>query len=134
MSELRNPLAPRWDWDRFLKPYGACFPRGISFGDLDGEIEIHRHFLVTEGKRMGESLSNGQRYAMDARVKDGRTVLIIYGNPPGEIMAMQHWAHGPIRSASWCDVWNFCKAWAQWADTEPPPAIRLCGFRNGVPA
>lgn len=61
MAELRNPTAARWDFDKLNREHGlSCpFPDGISFADVDIEIEINSHFLVVEGKRIGQSLESG---------------------------------------------------------------------------
>lgn len=124
MAELRNNDGTRWDWDLGTRERGQCFPRGISWGDLDGEIEIHGHFLVVEGKRPQQSIVGGQKYAMDARVADGRVVYIVYGNPPVGIEAMQFYPK-PLRvPATWETFWRACQEWATWAQAEPRPVAR----------
>lgn len=121
MGELRNNDGTRWDWDRGTSPLGPCFPRRITWGDLDGEVEIGGHFLVVEGKRSHQSVTGGQKYAMDARVRDGRTVYVVYGNPPLEIEAMQFWPEPTRVSATWETFWRACREWADWAMLEPAP-------------
>lgn len=147
MAELRNPAADRWDLDKGIRELGLppAFPRGISFADVDSETEIRGRFLVIEGKRLGEQLRAGQWRACRARVLDGRTVLLIYGDPPYDVRAMAHFHGGvdPVRTgrcvpATLPDVLGFCWQWAEWAIAQPPPQPRPCLFtanpRTGVPA
>ena len=107
-----------------MRPLGPCFPRRITWGDLDGEVEINHHFLVVEGKRPQQSVTGGQKYAMDARLADGRTIYVVYGNPPTEIMAMQFWPDVQRIPATWETFWRACREWADWASQEPKPAPR----------
>lgn len=139
MAELRNPRADRWDLDRGIRELalGPCFPRGITFADLDSETEINGRYLVIEGKRGGEPLRPGQWRACRARVRDGRTVLIIYGDPPYGVRQMAAFTGGPdpVRDggcvpASLRDVLAFCAAWAAWAQAQPAPPARPSSFRG----
>jgi hypothetical protein len=134
VSRLRNPQAPRWDWDEGIEPYGACFPRGISFGDVDAEIEINRRFLVIEGKRLAEPLNKGQEIAMRQRYLDGRTILLVTRNPPLGIATIQHWPHGAVQSADWRTFHELCRRWAEWAQAQKPPPFRISTFTTRVGA
>jgi hypothetical protein len=133
MGELRNPAADRWDLDRGIRErrLWAPFPRGITFADLDSETEIRGQYLDIEGKREGEELRPGQWKSSCARVRDGRTVLLIYGDPPHDIRQMAHFRGGvdPVRRgacipATLEDVLLFCFLWARWADEQPYPEPR----------
>ena len=124
MAELRNPTADRWDFDKGFRECGLahCFPRNISFADVDSETEINGHFLCIEGKRDGEVLHGGQLYAMRARVRDGRTCLIVYGDPPYDVRKLQLFEHDPLRGIRAANLHAFhavCRAWATWADQQP---------------
>lgn len=135
MAELRNGVATRWDWDKALRVNGFLnpFPRGITHADLDCEIEIHGRFLVVEGKRTGERLSSGQFYAMNARVRDGRTVLITYGDPDaGTLTHMEHWAVADSMPADWRDYYQFCKEWADWAESQSRDTTHPSPFRPSL--
>lgn len=125
MATLRNHFAARWDLDQAFEfsGLGNPFPRGITFGDIDAETEIGGRFLIIEGKREHEELSAGQAHTMDARAADGRTCLVIYGDPPGGVRAMRVWGHERV-AASIADVHLFVHAWAQWAERQPRPAPR----------
>jgi hypothetical protein len=125
MSVLRNKAAIRWDFDEAFELSGLAspFPRGISFADVDSETEIHGRFLDIEGKRDGETLSAGQRYTMDAKVRDGRTCVVVRGIPPHDIHSIQIWP-GPVWSANLSDFHRLVAKWAQWADQQSQPAAK----------
>lgn len=129
MAELRSNDGTRWDWDRGTRPLGPCFPRRISWGDLDGEIEINGRFLVAEGKRSHQSISGGQKYSMDARWRDGRVIYVVYGDPPLEIREMQFWPSSERFPATWETFWQACREWALWAESHPRVLPRECSFR-----
>ena len=142
MAELRNPIADRWDLDKGIREQQlwAPFPRGITFADLDNETEIHGQYLDIEGKREGQELSGGQWRSSCQRVRDGRTVLLIYGDPPYDIRQMFHFAGGvdPVRlgicvPATLGDVLMFCTLWALWADKQPWPEPKLSAFAATEP-
>jgi hypothetical protein len=105
------------------------FPRGITHADQDSETEINGRFLCVEGKRTGERLERGQKYTMEARVRDGRTCLIVYGNP--ETLTITHLQHypGPVVAADWQMFYEFERAWAAWAEQQPKPEDRTSAFR-----
>lgn len=129
MAILRNHIAARWDLDLAFKAagLGTPFPRGITFGDVDAETEINGQYLVMEGKRAGEEPSAGQTYTMDARVRDGRTCIVVYGDPPTGIVAMRVWG-GDKRPITLQQFWAFIHAWAEWAETSQRPGSRINGF------
>lgn len=130
MSELRNEKAKRWDLDAIFRL--ACglspLPGKISFADVDFETEIHRHFLVLEGKRVGQELGEGQERAMTARYEDGRTCVAFWGNPDtGEVSRMQIWPEGR-KPASRKILWDFINQWAKWAKAQERPTPRSSAF------
>lgn len=132
MSELRNPTAPRWDPDRAYKDALWASPFAgtrISHGDTDFELERNGQWLVIEGKRLGEEMPTGQRLTNEERVRQGRTVLLIYGDPPTGIVAMQHYP-GPIREATWAHVWHFERTWFEWANQQDKPAFVESSFKE----
>lgn len=135
MSELRNPTATRWDFDKFFRKagYEPCFSRGVTFADVDAEIEINGHFLVIEGKRTAQNLEIGQARAMTARVRDGRVCLVVFGQPEtGEVTHLQRWGNAQVQAipipATLEDLWKFCRAWDRWARMEVQPKSRLSNF------
>jgi hypothetical protein len=137
MGELRNPLADRWDLDKGIREQGLWqpFPRRITFADLDSETEIHGQYLDIEGKREGQEMPYGQWKTYCERVRDGRTVLLIYGDPPYDVRQMFHFKGGadPVQRgtcipATLQDVLWFCTLWARWADKQPYPEPRPSMF------
>ena len=93
---------------------------------------------MIEGKRDGQQMSGGQWKANCARVRDGRTVLLVYGTPPHDVRRMFCFRGGvdPVRegtcvAAQLEDVLLFCQIWAQWADRQPAPVRRESPFPAG---
>jgi hypothetical protein len=71
-----------WSWE-FLNDY---LPRGIRVMDIDGMLEINKHFLFLEGKQMGAPVPKGQNMALSRLAKQPRTtVVILEGHPPMDI-------------------------------------------------
>jgi hypothetical protein len=88
---IRNPekyleAAQRRRTERF----NACFPRGISFGDLDSFVELDNRFLVIEWKLGDQQLGTGQHKALSrlARVPVF-TVFVIWTDKDGTITHAQ---------------------------------------------
>ena len=71
-----------------LERYGpdghACFPRGCTFSDIDGVIELGGAFLFLEVKRTGQGISTGQARLLRA-LADHHTVVIKWINRAGEV-------------------------------------------------
>jgi hypothetical protein len=138
--ELRNGLASRWDFDRYVREQDLEHPftDGATFADVDIEIERRRHFLVIEGKRTGEVISRGQMRAMRARYWDGRTVLIVWGDPDtGTVTHMgtlattfagQHTPKLYTRPATLGDVMDYMAAWWDWASEADYPRAHVSAF------
>lgn len=94
-----NPM--RWDcekqgcFNKIKRPkievFADCFPRRISFGDVDGVVEINGHFMYLEWKPSTAPISTGQRILIERRTADGlSTYLIIAGN--AETMKVERYA------------------------------------------
>lgn len=142
MSELGHPDAPRWDFDRYFREQhlGTPFSDGVTFADVDIEIERHGQWLVIEGKRTGDHLSTGQARAMEERVRQGRTCLIVWGDPEigtvSEIGIYQEYFPGSDRvrlirlPATLEDVWQFCRSWWNYADAQPWPQTNRSPFHQ----
>lgn len=130
MGVLRDRAAVRWDLDEAFQEAGLTnpFPRGITFADVDFEIEINGHFLVIEGKRDGQVLSRGQAYTMTARWRDGRTCLVIWGDPPHEVTAWQLFNETSRVPDDLAGVHAVIAAWAKWADAAERPEPRISQF------
>jgi len=85
-----NPL--KWDcekqgcFNKLKRPkievFCDCFPGRISFGDVDGIVEINGQGLLLEWKEKCGGLSLGQRIMYEKLTRTGiLTVFVIVGNP-----------------------------------------------------
>lgn len=58
--------------------FDGCFPMDVSMGDVDGLVELGGQFLLTEYKRPGIILKDGQRRMHQALVQTGHfTTLVV---------------------------------------------------------
>jgi hypothetical protein len=75
----RETVAERlWDWE-FLN---GALPGKIRPMDIDGIVEKNGHFLVLEGKPVGQNIPYGQRLTLERlAAQDETSVLILYGEP-----------------------------------------------------
>jgi hypothetical protein len=127
VSIVRNHAAARWDpdlmWEQgglptpFVRPNGQ--PTRITFGDVDLITERHGHFLFIEGKRNHEEPSPGQEILLDALVRDGHTVVIIYGDPPTGIRELRWWRQRERQSTDVIDFHSQVAAWFAVVDELP---------------
>jgi tricorn protease-like protein len=85
------PGAMRWDceangcFNKKLRPkievFRDCFPGNISFGDVDGIVELNSAFLMLEWKSPGGVVTTGQQimYQRFSKTKNS-AVIIAEGN------------------------------------------------------
>lgn len=123
MSNLRSRerYAERaWDWE----PLNGCFGgTRIRVSDLDGIVERNGRFLVIEAKPINYRISGGQAmlFSRLAALPDlAFHVLVLYGEPPFDVEAMQIWPRDP-KAATVADVQDFVSRWFAWADQQTPP-------------
>lgn len=127
----------RWDceksgcFNKLLRPkievFSPCFPGAISFGDVDGMVEINSHALFLEWKTYPEPLSRGQSMAYEnLSRRNSIQVVLVAGN--AETMEVSHvgwYAKGKFydwKEATIEDVKSKIKDWVRWAkDTHPIP-------------
>lgn len=119
----RNPPAQFdgvFDWDYLA----GAFPREITPTDWDGVVEIKGNFLVFETKDFDKEVDKGQLMALWAAVNTGRfTVVFIWGKKyPIE---WERWTREKDKikiiereACNIIDVFDFCKKWADWADSQ----------------
>jgi|TARA_R110002153_G_scaffold240647_1_gene395357 tricorn protease-like protein len=81
------PGALRWDcetqgcFNKKLRPkievFRDCFPRNISFGDVDGIVELNSAFLMLEWKSPGGEVTTGQRimYQRFSKTKNSAAII-----------------------------------------------------------
>lgn len=103
-----------------IEVFSECFPGRISFGDVDGIVEISGMALLLEWKPAPGTLRTGQRIMYENLSRDGKiTVLTLAGD--AKTMAVTHsgyfWAgkQSEWKPATIEDARSFCKRWAGWA-------------------
>ncbi len=123
-----NPI--RWDcekrgcFNKLKRPkieiFHDCFPGKISFGDVDGIVEINGYGLILEWKPSPKELSAGQRI-MWSRLTRGNLLSLLVVAGDAETMDVTHRA-GFIdgRWRGWEDfdlarVKSWIRQWVAWA-------------------
>lgn len=130
MSEDHGYNPMRWDCDRsgcfniYRRPkievFHDCFPGRISFGDVDGIVEINGRGLMLEWKSQSIDIPQGQRI-MYTRLTRGKllTVLVLCGDPQSmEINYMGWFFDGKYTEPDRYDtegVKSHIKSWVDWA-------------------
>lgn len=122
---------------RATQRFNKCFPpgRGISFGDLDGIVEINGNFLVTEWKTGDQDVPTGQWRSLLRMAKLPEfTVYIVWtaddapgtaDDAPGLIVRVQRVCPDtfpPPKDASEEDVVREFTEWARAADAGTLPS------------
>ena len=115
---------PNWG---FLK---GAFPRGIEPTDLDGWVEINRHFLTLEWKGCDANLTGGQDMAFTRRAESkSDAVFVLWGDAEKtEAVAMQRiWngRKGEKFSATNDLVYHYCERWSAWAESGGDTVVSL---------
>ena len=121
----------RWDCDggkncfnKKMRPkiemFSECFPGRISFGDIDGIVEINGFGLMLEWKTNTNKPTTGQRIMYERLTKTGLiSVLFVVGN--AETMNVSHIGlffkgkQTTLIAATIEDVKNKIKSWVTWA-------------------
>lgn len=129
-----NPL--RWDcekqgcFNKLRRPkievFSDCFPRRISFGDVDGIVELNGMGLLLEWKSIESILPTGQRIMHEKLTRDGKlTSLIVVGNAETmECSAYSLFFKGKWRgykSASLEDIKHVIRKWVEHAEKMTVP-------------
>lgn len=123
-----NPM--RWDCDSKgcfnvvkrpkIEVFKPCFPGKISFGDIDGIVEIGGMALLLEWKPSRDELRTAQEIMYRNLSKDGKvTAIVVVGDAKTmDVSASQYFKLGERSEWKDCDleyVKRFCAAWAKWA-------------------
>lgn len=118
MSEygaIRNPQAFLADaLRRRTERFNHCFPRGISFGDVDSIVEIGGKFLLVEYKNGDQEVPTGQRKLLErlSRIA-GFTVFVLWLDRDGQIT--HAWEVGD-RGKVKCGEADVCRAFQKWVE------------------
>lgn len=96
---------------RRTERFNHCFPRGISFGDIDSFVEVNGRFLVIEWKVDDQEISTGQRIALTRLAREPNvTVWVIWTDEEGAIAhgrdmgKTDRTRRGPITEEQVCDA------------------------------
>jgi hypothetical protein len=100
-----------------------CFPGNISFGDIDGIVEINGYGLLLEWKTDTKTIPTGQRIMYERLTKSCLlTVFIIIGNAETmEISHMKTFYHGKQGKFKTVDldrVKTRIRDWVKWVQTQ----------------
>lgn len=113
-----------FDWD-FLK---GAFPRGIMPMDMDGQVEINGRFLDFEKKKPDVGIKDGQRRALESRVKTGYDMLLLMRGKNGGPWDVELWylKDGTVVKnkrglMSESEIFGLARRWAEWVDSKPAP-------------
>lgn len=101
--------------------FNSCFPRRISFSDVDSIVEINGFFLALEWKTGNDNLSAGQEQLLERLADQSKwSVLVIWTDAQGDITHVRDMYDGcgrvPIDETSLSRAF---KRWAEKADAQP---------------
>ena len=135
MSNERNRL--RWDcslsgcFNIKLRPklevFADCFPGFISFGDVDGIVEINSHVLLLEWKSSPGDLPTGQHIMYERMSRSPQfTAICVAGS--AETMTVTHttryWHENDCKKrpewvvADLDDIRKTVERWVTWAQKD----------------
>ncbi len=98
---------------RQTERFDACFPRGITFGDLDSFVEIGGRFLIIEWKLGAQTIPNGQEYALSKLAAvPGFAVWAVWTSDDGTITHVRDMAG---RERVSCDLESLQATIERWA-------------------
>ena len=93
---------------RRTERFNHCFPRGISFGDIDSFVELGGRFLIIEWKLLEQTISTGQGCALARLASQANfTVWVVWTTEDGEITHGRNMAGGqrvPLTEERVCEA------------------------------
>jgi hypothetical protein len=107
-----------------IELFADCFPGKISFGDIDGMVEIGGHFLILEWKSCNPSVPRAQHIMYEHFVRNSRNaVVVVFGNAETMEVMKRRWYYGSNNglvqtaegAASFEVVHNEIAGWHKWA-------------------
>ncbi len=103
-----------------IELFSDCFPNKISFGDIDGIVEISSNSLMIEWKSNKYSFKTAQDIMYKRLTKNEKfTVFLIVGNAETmEISHMGMYVSGKflgLKPANFDYVHRYIERWAKWA-------------------
>jgi hypothetical protein len=130
MSPGFNPM--RWDcrtkgcFNKKRRPkievFHDLFPRRISFGDVDGIVEINGYALVLEWKGHSVPIPVGQRIMWERLTESGMiVVLVVEGDAESMVVSgIAHFKRGKLydsKDANMDELRRMIKSWVDWAES-----------------
>lgn len=108
--------------------FAECFPRQISFSDVDGIVEINGNGLLLEWKPSQE-ITTGQRIMYTRLTRTcPLMVIVVAGDAQTMVVSarcvFREGRQGKWKQASLDDVKRLFSGWARWAERQPIAAIR----------
>lgn len=110
-----------------IEMFKDCFPGSISFGDVDGIVEIAGNGLMLEWKPAANEISRGQSLMHSRLTRSGMlTVLCVVGDAENMTVTHHKWFRygkekpkGEWHSSSFERVHEIVENWAKWAKAHP---------------
>ncbi len=110
-----------------IEVFYDCFPGKISFGDVDGIVEINGYALMLEWKSDTLEPTTGQKIMYQRiTITELLTVLLVVGD--AETMSVTHMGcfykgkQYPLQSANLENVKDKIKSWVKWATKQKKAA------------
>lgn len=110
---------------RRTERFDHCFPRRITFGDIDSIVELGGNFLVLEWKLTGQVVETGQEVLFRRLVDAGFTVVVVWTTTDGDVVAWAPVERGvKLREVAGGEreLTEAIAGWASDADASPRPA------------
>lgn len=109
---MENFIASKWSFAYFDRAFAGT---KISFGDLDGIVEVRSNFCVMETKGTDVPVPTGQAVMFSRLHETGYfTILVLRGTPPDNVVEWAIWP-GEFRRGTREDVYDFLCEWFAWA-------------------
>lgn len=125
-SDGYNPL--RWDcekrqcWNLLCRPnieyFARVLPRNIGMTDIDGSVEVNKHFLFLEWKSFEGDIPVGQRLYFERLTKVSKdiTCVIVFGTPhPMNVQKICTIWDGKLSAWEACDLVGLIERVGRWA-------------------
>jgi hypothetical protein len=100
--------------ERFGPDGHNCFPRGITFSDIDGVVEMAGEFLFLEVKRKGQDVSVGQAIMLRSLAVH-HTVCVVWLDKQGEVVQAAEVGDAKIVPET-CTEQELADYFTAWAD------------------
>jgi len=96
-----------------------CFPGKIGMSDIDGAVEVNKHFLFLEWKSYQGDIPTGQKIYFErlTALSDKITAVIVsHDVSPENVTHCQVVSKGKFHEAETCDFAELCSRIKKWSD------------------